>query len=98
MSAAHAVPAEVRLYDRLFNEERPADDAPINPSSLELLASCQVEPSLKKAKPGDRFQFERQGYFCVDLDSKPDALVFNRTVTLRDTWAKIEKGQQKSKK
>ena len=91
VSAAHAVPAEVRLYDRLFNEERPADDAPINPSSLELLASCQVEPSLKKAKPGDRFQFERQGYFCVDLDSKPDALVFNRTVTLRDTWAKIEK-------
>ena len=91
VSAAHAVPAEVRLYDRLFNEERPADDAPINPSSLELLASCQVEPSLKNAKPGDRFQFERQGYFCVDLDSKPDALVFNRTVTLRDTWAKIEK-------
>jgi len=91
VSAAHAVPAEVRLYDRLFNEERPADDAPINPNSLELLVSCQVEPSLKNVKPGDRFQFERQGYFCVDLDSKPDALVFNRTVTLRDTWAKIEK-------
>ncbi len=91
VSAAHAIPAEVRLYDRLFNEERPGNDSPINPNSLEVLASCYAEPSLKSAKAGDRFQFERQGYFCVDLDSKPDALVFNRTVTLRDTWAKIEK-------
>src|SRR6266567_6863501 len=91
VSAAHAVPAEARLYDRLFNEERPDNDSRINPSSLEVVGSCQVEPSLKSAKPGDRFQFERIGYFCVDLDSKPGALVFNRTVTLRDTWAKIEK-------
>jgi glutaminyl-tRNA synthetase len=91
VSAAHAVPAEVRLYDRLFNEERPEDGTPINPGSLEILNTAQVEPSLKTAKIGDRFQFERQGYFCVDLDSRPDALVFNRTVTLRDTWAKIEK-------
>ena len=91
VSAAHAVPAEVRLYDRLFNEERPEDGTPINPGSMEILNSAQVEPGLKNANIGDRFQFERQGYFCVDLDSKPDALVFNRTVTLRDTWAKIEK-------
>jgi len=60
-----------------------------------VVGSCQVEPSLKSAKPGDRFQFERIGYFCVDLDSKPGALVFNRTVTLRDTWAKIEKSLKK---
>jgi glutaminyl-tRNA synthetase len=91
VSAAHAVPAEVRLYDRLFNEERPEDGTPINPGSLEILNSARVEPGLKNVNIGDRFQFERQGYFCVDLDSKPDALVFNRTVTLRDTWAKIEK-------
>jgi glutaminyl-tRNA synthetase len=95
VSAAHAVPAEVRLYDRLFNEERPEDGTPINPGSLEVLTSVQVEPGLKTANIGDRFQFERQGYFCVDLDSKPDALVFNRTVTLRDTWAKIEKKDSK---
>ena len=95
VSAAHAVPAEARLYDRLFNEERPDNDSRINPSSLEVVGSCQVEPSLKSAKPGDRFQFERIGYFCVDLDSKPGALVFNRTVTLRDTWAKIEKSLKK---
>jgi glutaminyl-tRNA synthetase len=91
VSAAHAVPAEVRLYDRLFNEERPEDGTPINPGSLEILDSARVEPGLKNVNIGDRFQFERQGYFCVDLDSKPNALVFNRTVTLRDTWAKIEK-------
>ena len=91
VSAAHAVPAEVRLYDRLFNEERPEDGTPINPGSLEILTSAKIEPSLNTANIGDRFQFERQGYFCVDLDSKPNALVFNRTVTLRDTWAKIEK-------
>src|SRR3989454_1168492 len=95
VSAAHAVPAEARLYDRLFNEERPDNDSRINPSSLEVVGSCQVEPSLKSAKPGDRLQFERIGYFCVDLDSKPGALVFNRTVTLRDTWAKIEKSLKK---
>jgi glutaminyl-tRNA synthetase len=90
VSAAHSVPAEVRLYDRLFNEERPDNDSPINPGSLEVLTACQVEPSLKTANSGNRFQFERQGYFCVDLDSKPDALVFNRTVTLRDTWARVQ--------
>ena len=95
VSAAHSVPAEVRLYDRLFNEERPDNDTPVNPGSLEVLSGCQVEPSLKTSNHGDRFQFERQGYFCVDPDSRPDALVFNRTVTLRDTWAKIEKTLKK---
>ncbi|MDZ7262758.1 MAG: glutamine--tRNA ligase, partial [candidate division KSB1 bacterium] len=63
----------------------------VNPISLEVLTSCQVEPSLAGAKPGSRYQFERQGYFCVDPDSTPEKLVFNRTVSLRDTWAKIEK-------
>ena len=95
VSAAHAIPAEVRLYDRLFNEERPGNDSPINPNSLEIVRTAQVEPGLKSAQAGDRFQFERLGYFCLDLDSKPDALVFNRTVTLRDTWAKIEKSLNK---
>jgi glutaminyl-tRNA synthetase len=95
VSAEHSVPAEVRLYDRLFNDERPDNDSPINPNSLEVLTACRVEPGLKAAKPGARFQFERQGYFCVDLDAKSDALVFNRTVTLRDTWAKIEKSLKK---
>ncbi len=94
VSAAHALPAQVRLYDRLFNDERPENDSPINPGSLEVITSSQVEPGLRTANVGDRFQFERQGYFCVDLDSKPDAMVFNRTVTLRDTWAKIEKRGQ----
>jgi glutaminyl-tRNA synthetase len=98
VSASHAVAAEVRLYDRLFNQERPAEgeDADfarsLNPNSLEILTDSQVEPSLQSARTGDRFQFERQGYFCVDPDSQDGRLVFNRTVTLRDTWAKIEKG------
>ncbi|MCI0512324.1 glutamine--tRNA ligase/YqeY domain fusion protein [candidate division KSB1 bacterium] len=99
VSAQHAVTAEVRLYDHLFTEEDPTNDeggkdfhAWLNPNSLERIPDCLVEPSLKQAQPGDRFQFERQGYFCVDtVDSKPGVLVFNRTVTLRDTWAKIEK-------
>jgi glutaminyl-tRNA synthetase len=91
VSATHAISAEVRLYDRLFNEERPEDGTPINPESLVVLNSAQVEPSLLKAALGDRFQFERQGYFCVDPDTTPEKLVFNRTVTLRDTWARIEK-------
>jgi len=95
VSAAHALAAEARLYDRLFNEERPDNDSPINPNSLDVVRSCQVEPSLKSAKPGHRLQFERIGYFCVDPDSRPEALVFNRTVTLRDTWAKIEKSLKK---
>ena len=98
VAAAHAATAEVRLYDRLFNRENPEEgDAPggflanINPGSLQVLASCKVEPMLRSAGPGDSFQFERLGYFCADLkDSKPGAPVFNRTVTLRDTWAKIE--------
>jgi glutaminyl-tRNA synthetase len=91
VSAAHSLPAEVRLYDRLFDEERPTEDTPINPNSIEILTGSQTEPSLGTCRPGDRFQFERQGYFCADLDSTPSALVFNRTVTLRDTWARIEK-------
>ena len=97
VSARHAVHAEVRLYDRLFSAENP-EDVPdgktfldhLNPASLETLTTCPVEPSLTAAQPGDRFQFERIGYFCVDPDSRPGALVFNRTVSLRDTWAKIE--------
>lgn len=96
VSAAQGVPAQVRLYDRLFQVENPMDVAEgetflstINPHSLEVLTGCCVEPSLKTAKPGDRFQFERLGYFnCDPLASKPGALVFNRTITLRDTWVK----------
>jgi glutaminyl-tRNA synthetase len=94
VSAAHALPAEVRLYDRLFTLENPAGDSwkeSLNPGSLEVLRECRVEPGLANVRPQDRFQFERMGYFCVDDDSRTGALVFNRTVTLRDTWAKIEK-------
>jgi glutaminyl-tRNA synthetase len=94
VSAAHARSAEVRLYDRLFSVEDPAEfenflDA-LNPASLEILTSCQVEPSLATVQPGYRCQFERLGYFCVDPDSRPDRLVFNKTVGLRDTWARIQ--------
>jgi glutaminyl-tRNA synthetase len=96
VSAAHALPVEVRLYDRLFAVEDP-ENVPegktfidyINPHSLEILHAAQAEPSLAGAVPGTRVQFERLGYFCVDPDSTADALVFNRTVSLRDTWAKI---------
>jgi glutaminyl-tRNA synthetase len=98
VSAAHAVRGEVRLYDHLFAKPDPYDlpaggdwRQNLNPNSLEVLAECYLEPSLGAAQPGDRFQFERVGYFAVDPDSKPGALVFNRTVTLVDTWAKIEK-------
>ena len=94
VSAAHAVDVEVRLYDRLFTVEDPGDENWtdfINPHSLEILRHCKAEPSLATAKLQDRFQFERLGYFCVDDDSSEDNLVFNQTVTLRDTWAKIEK-------
>jgi len=99
VSAAHALDAEVRLYDRLFLKADPDDvdeegadfKANINPNSLEVLTSCKVEPSLANAKVGDHYQFLRLGYFCVDPDSVDGRLVFNRTVTLRDTWAKIEK-------
>ncbi len=95
VSAPHALPAEARLYDRLFTVEEPAGEnwkEFINPNSLQVISSCKVEPSLAQAKPQDRFQFERLGYFCVDDDSRPGALVFNRAVTLRDTWAKIQHG------
>jgi glutaminyl-tRNA synthetase len=96
VSAAHAVPVEVRLYDRLFAAEDP-ENVPegktfldcVNPGSLEVLRGAQAEPSLAAASPGDRVQFERLGYFCVDDDSREGALVFNRTVSLRDTWARI---------
>jgi glutaminyl-tRNA synthetase len=93
VSAAHAVKAETRLYDNLFTNPSPTPEDPINPKSLETV-SAYVEPSVASANPGDRFQFERMGYFCVDQDSAPGKLVFNRTVTLQDTWAKIEKKQQ----
>ncbi|MBN2130483.1 MAG: glutamine--tRNA ligase/YqeY domain fusion protein [Sedimentisphaerales bacterium] len=103
VSAAHALKAEVRLYDNLFTKENPDETeegqdftANLNPDSLEVLADCYVEPSLAETKALDRCQFERIGYFCTDPDSTPDAPVFNRTVGLRDTWAKIRKAQQKS--
>jgi glutaminyl-tRNA synthetase len=98
VSAAHAIDAEVRLYDNLFMKENPSDveegqefTANLNPNSLEVLEHSKLEPSLRGAQPGDRVQFERMGYFCVDRESTPDKPVFNRTVTLKDTWAKIEK-------
>ena len=102
VSASHALPAEVRLYDRLFDRENPLDEkegdfvSQLNPDSLTVLKEARVEPFLADAKPGDRVQLERQGYFCVDsADSKPGALVLNRTVPLRDTWARINKRQGK---
>ncbi len=104
VSVAHSLQVEVRLYDRLFLKENPEEGGAdfreaLNPDSLVTLNSCQVEPSLKGAQPGTRYQFERQGYFCVDtVDSTPEAPIFNRTVTLRDSWAKIEKQNQQSKK
>ncbi|SIO41386.1 glutamine--tRNA ligase/YqeY domain fusion protein [Chitinophaga niabensis] len=96
VSAAHAATAEVRLYDRLFSVENPAAEEGdfksfINPSSLELIPQAYIEPFLLDAKVGDQFQFLRKGYFCVDPDSTPGKLVFNRTVTLKDTWAKEAK-------
>jgi len=102
VSAAHALDAEVRLYDHLFNKRDPSDVEEgedfkdgINPDSLETLRECKVEPSLADAEPGSRFQFLRLGYFCVDPDSTDELLVFNRTTTLRDTWARIERAQRK---
>ncbi|HNW57084.1 MAG TPA: glutamine--tRNA ligase/YqeY domain fusion protein [Bacteroidales bacterium] len=97
VSARHAINAEVRLYDRLFNHEDPAGQKDedyrnfLNPDSLKILKGCKVEPSLASAKPLDTFQFQRLGYFCVDYDSSDDKLVFNRTVQLKDTWAKLNK-------
>lgn len=106
VSAAHSLKAEVRLYEHLFTKPNPDDekDGPdyksyLNPNSLQTLTTCHVEPSLADASPGSRYQFERQGYFCVDsVDSPPEAPVFNRTVTLRDSWAKIEKQNQQKPK
>jgi glutaminyl-tRNA synthetase len=104
VSAAHSLDAEVRMYDHLFTEPSPehADGdedftANINPDSLEILTSCKVEPSLARSTPGSRYQFLRLGYFCTDPDSASGRLVFNRTATLRDTWAKIEKTKNKKK-
>ncbi len=101
VSVAHAVPAEVRLYDRLFVNEDPDDVdegqdflANLNPNSLEILTECWVEPSLATAKPGSIYQFERQGYYCADPDTANGRLVFNRAVSLKDEWAKIEKAQR----
>jgi len=98
VSAAHALEAEARLYDYLFTKPNPDDVEEgqdfldtVSPNSLEVLTGCKLEPSLADAKPGTKFQFERQGYFCVDPDSTEGKLVFNRTVSLKDTWAKIEK-------
>lgn len=94
VSASHAIPAEMRLYDRLFTSENPDEGedfmAVVNPASLEIPSECYIEQSLSNTAPGDKFQFERIGYFCTDKDSKPSKPVFNRTVSLKDTWAKIE--------
>jgi len=102
VSAAHSLPAQVRLYDHLFTKENP-DDVPegadfkanLNPNSQQLLTDCRVEPSLAKASPLSRYQFERLGYFCLDADSRDGKLVFNRIASLVDTWAKIQKSQNK---
>ena len=100
VSAAHAVDAEVRIYENLFTKENPGDveegqdfTANLNPKSLEVISAAKLEPSLANAAVASRYQFERLGYFCVDLDSKPGKPVFNRTVALKDTWAKVEKKQ-----
>jgi glutaminyl-tRNA synthetase len=102
VSASHGLKAKVHLYDRLFTHPAPDLDKSVdsflehlNPDSLHTLSHCMVEASLADAEPGSRFQFEREGYFCVDAkDSTPDRLVFNRTVTLRDSWARIEQQQR----
>jgi glutaminyl-tRNA synthetase len=100
VSAARALEAEVRLYDHLFTKENPDEAAEgedfksnLNPNSLQVLNSSRIEPSVATAEPLSRYQFERKGYFCVDPDSSAEKLVFNRTVGLRDTWAKIQKAQ-----
>ena len=105
VSANHCLQAEVRLYDRLFLKEDPSDVAEgenylenLNPESLQTLTDCRIEPSLTEAESGDRFQFERLGYYCVDRDSQPGRLVLNRTVSLRDSWAKLQKTQRQGKK
>ncbi len=102
VSAKHAFDADLNMYDNLFTIENPlgAEEGKtfldyINPDSLKVLKNCKLEPSLKTAKPGDKFQFERQGYFCVDANSTDAKPIFNRTVTLRDSWARMQKGQKK---
>jgi glutaminyl-tRNA synthetase len=97
VSAAQALPATVRLYENLFVKEDPNEveegqdfTENLNPESLQMLDECKIEPSVRDAEPGTKYQFERLGYYCVDRDSR-DELVFNRTIGLRDTWAKIEK-------
>ncbi|NLA49013.1 MAG: glutamine--tRNA ligase, partial [Bacteroidales bacterium] len=95
VSAQHAIDAEIRLYDRLFNHEDPSGQKDrdyrefLNPDSLKVLKNCKLEPSLGSARPYDKFQFQRLGYFCADPDSTSSRPVFNRTVSLRDTWAKM---------
>jgi glutaminyl-tRNA synthetase len=104
VSAEHSVPAEVRLYDHLFKTRFP-EEAPqgqdwksnLNPNSLEVISDARVEPSLNDAEIGAKFQFERLGYFAVDKDSKPGRLVFNRAVSLKDSWAKEQKGAKSDK-
>jgi glutaminyl-tRNA synthetase len=98
VSAQHAIDAEARLYDKLFTKPNPGDveegqdfTSNLNPESLEVVAAAKIEPSVRDAKAGSRYQFERLGYFCVDPDSTAGKLVFNRTASLKDTWAKIEK-------
>ena len=105
VSAKHAIEAEIRLYEHLFTKENPNDvdeggdwKDNINPESLKILTNCKLEPSLQDAKEGTSYQFERIGYFCLDKDSMPEKLVFNRTVNLKDTWAKIAKRNQQQKK
>jgi glutaminyl-tRNA synthetase len=100
VSAPHAIDAEVRLYDMLLNRTDPSDEGGgltfkdfINPNSLEVIERAKLEPGLAEAPAGSKFQFERLGYFCVDPDSTPGRMVFNRTVTLRDTWAKVAKAE-----
>lgn len=102
VSAAHALPVEVRLYDRLFSVPHPAAEEGdfkqfLNPNSLETIRPCWVEPTLANAAPGSHYQFERQGYFCVDPDATEGNLIFNRTVTLRDAWAKLQESEKKVK-
>jgi glutaminyl-tRNA synthetase len=104
VSAAHAVDAEVRIYENLFSKEDPNQTEEgqdftvnLNPNSLEVLTDCKLEPSLASPAPGTRYQFERLGYFCVDQDSAPGKPVFNRTVALKDTWARVEKKTEKNK-
>jgi len=100
VSEPHALNAEVRLYDRLFNHESPDGDKEVNflthlnPNSLQVLKNCKLEPDLAKAEIEDRYQFERLGYFCLDSNSTPENLIFNRTVALRDTWAKEQKKEE----